>query len=99
LEEFSAGGGSGASAGINFMKFIGTKFSIWGGNYKNSIKNTFGETLREINYRYYYIPEGREKTDFNFNKIVFTFIDNNHGRAFEMIFEVAEGGLLKSTNI
>jgi hypothetical protein len=53
LEEFSPeGSGSGASAGINFMKFIGTKFSIWGGNYKNSIKNTFGETLREINYRY-----------------------------------------------
>lgn len=46
LKEYgSSSSGGAASAGINLMSFIGTKFSIYGGNYNVQLTNTKGETL------------------------------------------------------
>lgn len=50
----------------------GTKFSIekWaeGGNYES---NNEGSRLNGIATNIFYTPEGREKTDFNYLKLVF----------------------------
>jgi hypothetical protein len=58
-----------------------------GSYYGKTIKNTKGETLKQVDKNRDYVPQGRDKTDFNYFRMAFTFVDSTHKRAFEMIFE------------
>lgn len=98
LTEYGAANGQ-ASAGINLMSFIGTKFSIYGGNYNTTLTNTKGESIKQIDHNYYYVPEGRDKTDFNFFRISFIFLDITSKKTFDIVFEATTEGTLKATNI
>lgn len=61
--------------------------------------NHRGESIKVINHKVYYVPEGRDKTDFNFFRISIVFIDLNTNKTFDMIFEATNDGYLKATNV
>ena len=57
-----------------------------------------------FNYKLFYnfsriFPQGRDKTDFNFFRISFSFTDKASKKPFEMIFELSHIGLLKTNNV
>lgn len=81
------------------MKYIGAGFTIKSATSNINFSNTKGETLKNVDLTKKIFPQGRDKTDFNFFRISFSFTDKASKKPFEMIFELSSYGLLNTNNV